>query len=324
MKKLTENQKNVLNKYVELSNKLGHQPSRSEMILNGVSRDKIRSTFGGFLKLQSYVHAQALISVPLKAPRATPKVLLLDIETAPLEVYSWGLYDINVALNQVKHDWSILSWAAKWLDSDEIMYEDLRSQKNKRDDKKLLRAIWRLLDDADIIVTQNGRSFDAKKLNARFIINGFSPPSSYQHRDTKLIAKKHFGFTSFGLEYMCKALKLEYQKKSHKKFPGQELWTACLGNNQEAWQEMEDYNKHDVLALEALYKKISPWDSNATNFSVYSGKTTCECGNTNFIENKFSYTNTSKFQRYKCSKCGAEMKDKKNLLTDKVKVGVKR
>jgi uncharacterized protein YprB with RNaseH-like and TPR domain len=319
--KLTEKQKEIVNKYIELANKLGHHPSRASLIEAGISRDKIKSRFGNFEKLQALILKEGTLSVPVEKPRTTPKVLLFDIETAPIVAYTWQIYDVNIGLNQIVEDWSVLSWSAKWLDSDTIMYKDLRATKNKRDDQKLLRDIWRLLDEADIVVTQNGKSFDVKKLNARFVIHGFQPPSSYRHIDTKLIAKKHFGFTSNSLEYMSKALNLPYKKKNHKKFPGQELWTECLKNNQEAWQEMEDYNKHDVLALEALYKRISPWDGNI-NFSVYSGITTCKCGNTQLIKNGYSYTNTSKFQRFKCKSCGTEFKDRTNLLKVKVKVGI--
>jgi len=55
---------------------------------------------------------------------------------------------------------------------------DQRYAKNIEDDSGILREIWKMLDEADIVITQNGRKFDQKKLNARFILNGFKPPSS--------------------------------------------------------------------------------------------------------------------------------------------------
>lgn len=148
-----------------------------------------------------------------------PKLLFLDIETAPIEAHVWSLWDNNVSLNQITSDWSILSWAAKWQGSSKVIYEDVRNQKNKRDDSKILKQIWQLMDDADIIVGQNSKRFDVKKLNARFIINGMKPPSSYRQIDTMVQAKKMFGFTSNKLEYMTDKLCKKYKKLKHKKFP---------------------------------------------------------------------------------------------------------
>lgn len=251
----------------------------------------------------------------MKKVHTGPKVLLLDIETAPIEARVWDLWDQNIALNQILKDWNIIAWAAKWQHEDKIHYQDLRG-KNPRKDKKLLKQIWQLIDSADIIVTQNGKKFDAKKLNARFVINGFQPPSTYKHIDTRQIAKRHFGFTSASLEYMCNTLNLRYKKLKHKKFPGMELWNECLNDNAEAWKEMEVYNKHDVLALSALYDRLYPWD-NSVNFNLYKDtiKPSCNCGGKEFVRNGYFYTASAKYQRFKCTACGSETRSKQNLFS---------
>ncbi len=260
-----------------------------------------------------------------------PKVLIFDIETAPMLGYIWGLWDQNIALNQIHSDWHILSWSAKWLGDapNKIMYADQRNAKNIEDDSGILKKIWELLNQADIVITQNGRNFDQKKLNARFILNGFKPPSSYKHIDTLQIAKKHFAFTSNKLEYMTDKLCKKYKKIKHSKFGGFELWKQCLEGNLNAWKEMEKYNKYDVLSLEELYSKLIPWDS-AINFSLYSDSEdhTCSCGSKDLSKNGYSYTSTGKFQRYECKKCGAEVRDRKNSFSKEklksLKTGTKR
>ncbi|MEM4726497.1 MAG: ribonuclease H-like domain-containing protein, partial [Nitrososphaerales archaeon] len=185
-------------------------------------------------------------------PANGPKVLLFDIETAPMLGYIWSLWDNDIALNQLYSDWHILSWSAKWLNApeDQVMYMDQRYAKKIEDDSEILKYIWQLLDKADIVITQNGKSFDQKKLNARFIMNKFQPPSTYKHIDTKMLAQKYFGFTSTKLEYMTNKLCTKYKKLKPKKFSGFEMWRECLAGNMEAWKEMELYNKHDVLSLE--------------------------------------------------------------------------
>lgn len=200
---------------------------------------------------------------------------------------------------------------------------DQREEKDISCDIKILEGIWVLLDEADVIVTQNGKKFDAKKLNARFIMNGLQPPSSYKHIDTKQIASKYFAFTSNKLEYLSDKLNTNYKKLKHEKFPGQELWNECLKGNIEAFDELKKYNQYDVLVLEELYKKLIPWD-NSFNPNVYiDGSTTCTCGSTMFIKWGFHYSTVGKFQKYKCRTCGAPFKDRQNLFDPMKKLTLK-
>jgi RNase_H superfamily len=259
----------------------------------------------------------------------TLKILFLDIETSPIIAHVWGLWDNNVALNQIEKDWHLLSWCGKWRGSKKVMYMDQSQASNIQDDKKILKEMWKLLDDADVVVHQNGTKFDIKKLNARFILNGMQPPSSFKQMDTFKIAKKYFGFTSFKLEYMSDKLNKKYKKLKHKKFPGHEMWVECLKGNKKAWKAMRKYNIYDVLALEELYNALIPWDT-SVNFSIYNDEkvTTCSCGSTDFQRNGFFYSSTGKFQRYRCAKCGAEARDRKSVLSKEkkasLKVGTKR
>jgi uncharacterized protein YprB with RNaseH-like and TPR domain len=244
-----------------------------------------------------------------------PKVLFLDIETAPMLGYVWSLWDNNVGLNQLESDWYVLAWAAKWLGSKKIIYMDQRDSKDIEDDKKILKELWKLIDEADILVTHNGKQFDEKKINSRFILHGFKPPSSYKHIDTCELAKRKFGFTSNKLEYLsCKLCK--NKKGSHKRYPGFDLWKACLKGDNKAWAEMKKYNKLDVITLEQLYDKLIPWDS-TINFNLYneSEENVCKCGCTEFAKNGYAYTQVSKFQRYKCKQCGAEVRGRVNLFS---------
>jgi hypothetical protein len=257
---------------------------------------------------------------------AKPKILVVDLETAPVLGYVWQLFDQNIALNQIKSDWYILSYAAKWLGEDEIFYQDQRKAKNIEDDSEMLKGLWKLLNEADFILTQNGKKFDEKKFNARFILNGFKPTSSFRHIDTLQIAKARFGFTSNKLEYMTSKLCTKYKKLDHAKFSGFKLWAECLKGNIEAFDEMKLYNSYDILSLEELYLKLRPWDKLTPNMNVFTDteETFCSCGSIEFSKNGFAYTNNGKFQRYTCKKCGAEHKDKTNLLSKEKRKSLKK
>lgn len=242
-----------------------------------------------------------------------PKVLLFDIETAPILAYTWDIWDQNIALNQIKQDWFVLSWSAKWLDDKKVMYMDQREAKDVSNDKPLLEGIWKLLDDADIVVTQNGKAFDQKKLYARFILNGMKPPSSFQHYDTKKIASKHFAFTSNKLEYLTDKLNTKYKKIKNSGFT---LWTRCLAGDLKAWKEMEKYNRYDVLALEELYLKLMAWEPKV-NYAVFSEDLDfkCACGGNTLKPKGYAYTASGKFKRFICSGCGKNYQSKQNELT---------
>lgn len=252
-----------------------------------------------------------------KTKHEGPRVLFLDIETAPLLVHTWGLFDQNIALNQIVEDTFILSWAAKWRGEKKVYYMDQRNNKViNKDCKKLLKGIWKLLDEADIVVGQNSKRFDVKKLNTAFVLAGMQPPSSFKQIDTLAIAKRNFALTSNKLEFTTEKLCTKYKKLKHGKFPGFSLWTECLKGNKAAWKEMQKYNEHDVLATEEYWEKIQAWDATAPNFSIYNGHYhhTCKCGGTELRKKGFFFSPAGKFQRYKCKSCGAESRDGKNML----------
>lgn len=246
------------------------------------------------------------------------KILLLDIEIAPIIAHVWQLYDVNVGLNQIQHDWFILSWSAKWLDSKKVFYRDLRGKVKNRKDKPILTELWNLLDKADLVIHQNGKKFDIPKINARFLINrikGGKPPSPFRQIDLRDINKKNFGFTSNKLEYVTNALNKKYKKLKHNKFAGHELWVECLKDNITAWREMKKYNTYDILSLEESYKIVRNWD-NSINFSVFSNNlaSTCSCGSSRYRKRGFRFTNTGKFQSFECLECGKHFQSKGNLL----------
>lgn len=239
------------------------------------------------------------------------KTLLLDIETAPIAANVWRIWQENVGINQIIKDWHLLSFSAKWLDDsdDKIMYFDQRKRRNIEDDTILLRKLWRLLDEADIVVGHNAKRFDVKKINARLLLHGFKPPSPYRIVDTLLIAKSQFAFTSNKLEFLTDKLNVKYKKRaSHGAYPGFALWKGVLAGDPKAWDEMEIYNKYDVLSLQELYLILRPWDKMHPNVTVPDESHTqhaCPvCGGFHLQKRGYSFTNTGKYQRFQCE-CGA-------------------
>lgn len=236
-----------------------------------------------------------------------PRVGVLDIETSPIVAYVWSLWKVNVGLNQILEDWSILSFCYKWLDEKKCVYHDVEGQVNLRDDTGLLLLLWKFLDEADIVIAQNGVSFDIKKINARFIMAGMPPPSHYRVVDTMLEAKKIARFTSNRLEWLSAVL-TDTKKSAHKEFPGMELWNECLKGNPRAWKTMRKYNPRDVIATEGVYLALRPYIEGHPNVAAFddSEEKRCpNCGSSHVIQKGYRFTNTGKYPRFKCTDCGA-------------------
>lgn len=250
--------------------------------------------------------------VGLHAPEVKgPKILFIDIELKPVLAQVWALWDQNVGLNQIQEDWSILSYCAKWKGSEEIIYEDLQGSEDFEDDSKLLGNLWKLLNEADIVVGQNSKRFDIKKINARLVLNGYPKPSTFRQIDTLLIAKAQFGFTSNKLQYMTDKLCTKYKKLEHGKYAGHHLWAACLKNDPEAWAEMKLYNINDVLSLEELYDILSSWNNTLPNFDVYVDEI---LDMSVWEEDGFHYSNMGKYKRYRNKVTGVQRRSRVNLL----------
>jgi len=246
-----------------------------------------------------------------------PRVLIFDVETAPIVAYTWGLFDQNVGLNQIKSDWHFLAWAAKWLGdpASKTVYMDNSKAKNISDDKELITELVKMIEQADIVVTQNGESFDIKKLNARAIINGLPPIRPAKSTDILREGRKVFKFTSHKLEYISDTLNTKYKKLKHNKYPGFELWAAILKGDKRAWAEMRKYTIHDVLSTEEAYVRIQGWIK-TQNLAKYTDDETvrCFCGSKNLQHRGVTYTAVGRYRRYRCNDCGKWTRGSSNLL----------
>jgi uncharacterized protein YprB with RNaseH-like and TPR domain len=305
----------LVNKLKELANELERTPTLLEFTASGVSKRQInKHKYSEIVRgagLDPNKHAQT--TEPLEPVIRPPRILFYDIETAPITSYHWGLFDQNIGLNQVIEDWFILSFAGRFQGEDDFNYMDQRSASPVQNDEHLLRWIHKLMSTADVLIGHNSIKFDFKKLNARFIKYNLPPLNHFIQIDTLKIARKHFAFTSNKLSYLAEYLKCDIKKSEHSKFSGMAMWTECLKGNQEAFIEMEDYNKIDVKVLEEVYNKLAPWEP-SVNFQAFYFGTICSCGHTKFFKDGFRYTRQGKFQVFRCHNCSKTFTAKENLI----------
>ena len=240
-----------------------------------------------------------------------PKIGTIDIETAPIVANVWGLFDQRVGLNQIQTEWSVLSFAFKPLRASRraVEYTDTRDKEDPRDDKELVARLWEIIHEYDMLIAQNGKRFDLRKIKARMLMHGMPPPSPVKVIDTMLMAKQVAAFTSNKLEWLAQYLST-VPKSAHRDFPGFELWSECLNGNPKAWDAMRRYNIPDILSCEEVYLRLRPWVNDHPNIAVYTDdhKVVCPvCGSHKIEPDGHAYTNTGKYIRYHCQEgdCGA-------------------
>jgi len=88
--------------------------------------------------------------------KAGAKILILDIETAPIRGWVWSLWKQNVGINQIDKDWFMFTWSAKWLFDKKVMSDRLtKKEALKQNDKRIVKGMWNLLNEADIVIAHN-------------------------------------------------------------------------------------------------------------------------------------------------------------------------
>lgn len=233
-----------------------------------------------------------------------PKIVTLDIETFPNLVYTWGLWKQNIGVNQIVRDWSLASMCWKWYGEKTTHYIDC--EKDPADDTEVVMAAWKVLDEADIVIGQNSKHFDIRKLMARFIELGLKPPSPFKQIDTKVEAAKVAMFTSNRLEWLAAHL-TDVPKDKHKDFPGFELWSECLKGNPKAWAAMRKYNPRDVIATERVYERLRPYIEGHPNIAVHDDDETTRCprcNSTRLQQRGYATTQVGRYPRFQCMNCG--------------------
>lgn len=239
------------------------------------------------------------------------RTLLYDVETSPLTIYSWAIYETN-AIKIIKEG-QILCFAYKWLGDKKVRVigqDDFQDYKpGVLNDKSVVKALWELFDEADVVVAHNGNSYDQKYTQARMMVHNMKPPSPYQQIDTKLVAKRYGRFSSNKLDDLGKSLSLGQKLDAG----GFSTWEGCMAGVKKDWNTMKKYNKQDVALLEQLYLHLRPWITNHPASNVIGGKpASCKnCGATKIYAGmKYRATNTNLYQYFRCMGCGANLKSR--------------
>lgn len=252
------------------------------------------------------------------------KILVLDIETQRALVESFTLFPKYIPIDRVVRPSRILCFAAKWVGDESTKFYAAWDDDDDAAYERMVRAAWKLFDEADIIVGWNSFRFDIQHFTAAFGRLGLGPPSPSRSLDLMKVAKRNFaGEMSLKLDWFSWRW-LGDRKTNH---GGDDLWHQIrYGNRAErrkAQRIMREYNVHDVELTERLFERFKPWTG--INYALYEadagdGVPRCAtCSSENLVKRGFFYTTAFKYQRYRCKDCGCWTKGKRMLYTTELR-----
>jgi hypothetical protein len=181
------------------------------------------------------------------------------------------------------------------------------------DDSRIIKNLWKLINEADIVIAHNAKQADVKWMNSRFILCGLAPPKPYHIIDTLEVAKKNFGFSSNKLDALAGYFGIEHKLETNFK-----LWKDARNGDEDSLKYMEFYNKMDVEILEQVYIVLRPWIKNHPNCGNLLSSTEplcsiCSSKKLELIPDKYYYTSIGKYELYRCKDCGSISRGRVNL-----------
>lgn len=235
-----------------------------------------------------------------------PKILTLDIETAPAQVYVWDIFRPIIGIDQIISPTRVICLAAKWHHEKRVRFlaewDHIDFIEHTRD----------LLDEADIVVTYNGNNFDIPHLNREFDAYGLAHPSPFHSVDLYRAVKKRERHLSHKLAWVSQQKAIAEKADSG----GFQTWLDLASEDEKvrakAQRKMKAYNIQDVRTTEQLFDNMLPHLS-LPNFALYSeevdGALLCPAGHERFKKDGWKVTRTRRYQQYQCLDCGRYFSD---------------
>ena len=229
------------------------------------------------------------------------KTLLFDIETSLMPVAVFQLAGNDwIDPSNILSERHLISVCWQWLGETKIHSVSLlddpkRFAKDPHDDRFVAETFHKVLHEADVVVGHNSDSFDLRYLKTRMLVHGLSPIPPISTIDTYKVAKKHLMLASNKLDYIAKLLKVGKKMDTPKG-----LWLDVLRGDRKAIKIMTDYNKHDVVVLGEVFKKLLPYMENHVNRELF-GETGCpKCGSTKIQSRGVHRAISRVYRRWQC------------------------
>jgi DNA polymerase elongation subunit (family B) len=233
-----------------------------------------------------------------------PRILLFDVETAPVKIWTFALGKTYLGHNQIADGerFDIITIAYKWLGEKKVHSLDWGLK--KQDSSEMIEKFTKVIESADLVVAHNLTGFDLKQMNTQRFMHGQPTIAWPTTADTLTQLRRHFYFASNRLDYITKTLFGAGKDKM-----SLDDWVAIKERKDpRALAKMIKYNIKDVLLLEKLFIKLQPYMRPAANIYLQPGDTAARCPNCGSTSSKSHgrrVTMTRVYQRRRCTSCHA-------------------
>lgn len=203
----------------------------------------------------------------------------------------------------------ILVFGYKWLGDEKARYITVSKKEFKEDphdDSPMLGEIFRIMSEADVIVSYYGSGHDFPFVTSRLAQQGLYLDQKIMHIDLYKIANKHLRLSSNRLNNVSKFFGQEPKTDISKK-----VWADCWKGDYKALMEMSDYCAQDVEVLEQVFHKLKPLIPHRFHFGRLEGKSeaSCKsCGSEKLHGNGYRVTRMKRYRRLRCGECGSHQK----------------
>ena len=246
-----------------------------------------------------------------KDARKKNRILIADIERIQgvVEHKFWDLGDMKnrrFRPDEIVRYPRTICWSAAWYDQPKKVMHGAEWEIGGAE--AMLRAIWDLYDEADIVVGHNLARFDSKHLKGAWLEMGLPSPRPWQTVDTLSIARREFGFESNTLDALCKRLGVASKTDAY----DPKVAEAAVAGDEDAQRRLLDYNVGDIHATRELYDRLRPYIKGHPHLGLGTGdERACpNCGGTKFTKIDTDVrTIQTKYAAMRCSNCQAVVRN---------------
>ncbi len=251
-------------------------------------------------------------------PGRAPRILTVDLERVPGRVTLdvWEGRDFQ-RVNYVHPDrWSDLPRTVcvghKWYDETRVGFT--AAWDNPDDPYHCAREAWKLYDEADWVVTFNGRRADNRWLQQDWATLGLPRPTPWKDIDLFLVARRSFAFESKSLRHLCDRLDIP-NKDGHYDV---ETARAAVAGDEQARKRLKRYNLQDVRVTEAAFVRLRPWLT-GINWGLFAGhgsRVCPTCGANRMTRQRGTHTAiTGRYEVWRCDECGSLARESKRSVS---------
>lgn len=235
-----------------------------------------------------------------------PRLLVLDIETAPAVAYVWRMFKENISNDQLIQPHTILCVGCKWVGEREVKLFSVW----EHGEQEMLSEVRNLLLEADGIITYNGKKFDLPHLQSEMIRLRLPPVPPVSHIDLFKFVRDKTRFMSKKLGYVAEHLGIGTKMKHE----GFDLWKKVLDGDEKSQARMARYCRRDVVLTERVYQRLKGYITEHPAIGFCTPEQCPTCGSKETQRRGFYYTRMYRYQRHQCTKCGSWFKGSRQKI----------